>query len=188
MSTSPNITHPNPIVLPQLPLALNHNRLRLLEDIHHPRPFCLAVVPPHMHRPPLHATVPPPHQPLLARVELQLDLPLDHDPVVQADGPVHRALPSRPDVHEPQDGAAGDHDSRQVAEVGRVGGQVGGEVDGGLVGGVAEDELVAVLDHLGGRRLGQAGVEYGDARGIVGGYEALDFPQGRCLRLGGHGR
>lgn len=137
---------------------------------------------------PLHTHIPPLHQPGLPGVQDQLDLPLQHNPIVKAHSAVHRARRPRLHIHDPAHGARTDHDARRAREVVRILGDIvvvvefGGEVRGG----VREREVGAIRHGGHGHFLGQGAGEDGLAGGIVSGDIALKGAN--VLGFGGHFR
>ncbi len=61
-----------------------------------------------MRRSPLHTNITPPHDARLARVETELEFPLEHDAKVNGHGAVERGLEAGAEVDEAEDGAVGD--------------------------------------------------------------------------------
>ena len=131
--------------LPQL-LSVDDGRLGVERDVERARKLCLARVAPAVLRAALDSHITALHQPLLAALELELDLALDADANVERNG----AMPDLGGlvgviVDLADGGAAGDHEGRFLGEVVGVGGQVGvlgqGRGEGGE--GVDEGEVAA---------------------------------------------
>lgn len=165
-----------PQTLAQL-LPIHHHRLRIQRHIQRPCKPGPARIPPAVVRSPLHRDIPPLHQPLLATLQLQLQLALDHDAEIQRHGTVPHRLPARMIVDVAQDGATRDHEGRLVDQVVGVGGEVPVMRQRGREGGhaVAEEEVAADGAALPVDGFGDRGFEGGGTgRGVVGGNEALD--------------
>ena len=115
---------------------------------------------------PLHVSIAGPQDPLVAAVELELNLPLQHDAAVQADGPVHGRHGARLQRHDSGRRAAGGDDAGRVLDVLVVLAEVGvvsqrrGELAGGVDGGDGAEG-----DGDGRRRGGVGGAEDGVASG-----------------------
>lgn len=77
-----------------------------------------------MPRRPHNRTMPPFHQPLLPRIQKQLNFALYDDPVVDAHGTMDPAYDARTVVDVAEDGAAGEGEAWRVAGVGLVVGDV----------------------------------------------------------------
>ena len=178
-------------VLPQL-LPINQQLLTNLQNKKHPRPLCIARIPPRMIRSPLHGQVSSPHDPFLPGIQYHLHLSLNHNPIIQTLGPVHHRLASRPKVHKATDGAVrvGEaevtllHYGLVISDVGVVRHLRG---EGG--GGVADGEGHGVVEE--GRPLcGGGAVDDGLAAAVVGGDVPLEAGEvGGDLRgVGSFGR
>lgn len=123
-----------------------------------------------MHRRPLHRNIPPLQRPPVPGVQQHLNLPLQHDPVVQALRPMHHAGALGREVHDPADGAVGVHEAQRArgqdlvvcGDVGVVV-QVCRELRR-RVGDAEADGFLAQRDPGGGR----FGVDGGFAGGVVG--------------------
>ena len=129
-----------------------------------------------MIRPPLHRQISSPHDPLLPGIQYHLHLPLNHDPIIQALGPVHHRLASRPKVHEATHGAVGVGEAEvallhyglvinDVGVVRHLRGEGGGCVADGEGHGVVEE---------GGPLSGGGAVDDGFAAAVVGGDVPLE--------------
>ena len=103
-----------------------------------------------MVRPSLDRHIPSLHQPLLAALQLELDLALDHDPKIERPGAEPNRFRAGVVVDVAQDDAARDHERGLVDQVVGIGDQIGivgqGRGEGG--GGVAEEEVAPDLRAL----------------------------------------
>lgn len=95
------------------------------QHVQHPSPPCpcpvrLRRVPPRVVRPALDADIATLHEALLAGIENKLDLALEHDPVVNADGAVHGTEGARHHVHYADDRASRNRYAGKIGKVIRV--------------------------------------------------------------------
>jgi hypothetical protein len=129
-----------------------------------------------MRRRPLDRHIAPIHDPALPGVQHELDLALQHNAIVQADGPVHGRHGARRKIDVSEDCPAGDHDARFLLQVLFVVAQVvvGVEFHGEVVRRVAEGEVLDAADVLPLEGFFVGGGEDGFACGVVVGDEAFD--------------
>ncbi|XHG09864.1 hypothetical protein AWENTII_012901 [Aspergillus wentii] len=159
----------------------------MLQHKHHPRPLRLTRIPPPMHRRPLHRDIPSFQRPRHPIIKQHLDLPLQHNPIIEALRTVHQMRTSRRKVHNPTHRAVGIHQPHAFIHDGLVGFHVCVVVEVGweLRGGVrdAEGHVFAVVAFP---VAGFFGVDDCVAGGVVAGYVLGYAPEGGDLVGVGH--
>lgn len=133
-----------------------------------------------MIRRPLHTRITPLQNNRIPTIQHQLDIPLQHNAIIQTRRTMHRRYDAWSHVYDSEDRTAVDYEARWRGEEGRVGGYVGcgGEVGGEGVGGVAEEEVGFFSGGgpccLGGDFVGEDGF----SGGVVGGDVAVEAGEG----------